>query len=783
MEPETPVGEIPVYVCASGLYFCDDFSEGTDQWNLLPIAGANGQFDILEDGGNNVLRYTAASSGAVGGILALVKPEAFAGVTSADYFVEARIRPRINSSGVAQRSIYVMARYQDPENWYGMGMIAHETNQPRVEIVKKSGSGNPASTGGMRYNTAIALGAAGGTDGEWYTLRLTMIGGEMTLYLNGEPVASYTDYDLTDSGLVGLFTNNRSFEIDDIKVGNANDVPVQLTLSPANSSYSAEVNDEPRVITVTARNSLGDTDTFTVESSDSSIVSVTVEGDEISLAPVGAGTAVITVTSGSDPNVLRTITATIAPEFVQPATVYDELDCLAFPIPGSSDVHVDTQLHLTFDAPPTLGSVGAIRIFNANDDSLVDTIKLEYEKDRIGTSGASRTLNTLPIQLVDNTVTIALHSDKLEYDTTYYVAISESVFPGASLSGQAFTGIGKASGWSFTTKAAAPAVDATSLSVGKNGATSDFGSVQGALNFVMENHARDTAVTINIQNGVYEELLHLRDKDNVTLRGESRDGVILQYRNSEKLNGGSDGRNVFLIANSDLVTLENLTLRNTTLIGEGAQAEALYFNSQGRLIAKQASFFSEQDTVQLKGYSWFYQTLIAGNVDYIWGNNRVALFEESEIRSIGRSSGINNGGIILQARTVNPEDKGFVFLNSELTRGAGPTGVEFDDGTVWLARSGGSATYYDNIVFVNTKMDTHVRPAGWSDNPVANPAVPSAISGWRQYNSMNLDGSALDVSGWTRGYTLTPTEYEEEFADRAKIFSAYDDGAGWNPQP
>src|SRR5690606_25620022 len=294
VEPETPVGEIPAYVCASGLYFCDDFSAGLDQWDLLTIAGANGEFDISEDGGNNVLRYTAASSGAVGGILALVKPEAFAGVTSADYFVEARIRPRINSSGVAQRSIYVMARYQDPENWYGMGMIAHETNQPRVEIVKKSGSGNPASTGGMRYNTAIALGAAGGADGEWYTLRLTMIGGEMTLYLNGEPVASYTDYDLTDSGLVGLFTNNRSFEIDDIKVGNANDVPVQLTLSPANSSYSAEVNDEPRVITVTARNSLGDTDTFTVESSDSSIVSVTVEGDEISLAPVGAGTAVIT---------------------------------------------------------------------------------------------------------------------------------------------------------------------------------------------------------------------------------------------------------------------------------------------------------------------------------------------------------------------------------------------------------------------------------------------------------------------------------------------------------
>ena len=132
---------------------------------------------------------------------------------------------------------------------------------------------------------------------------------------------------------------------------------------------------------------------------------------------------------------------------------------------------------------------------------------------------------------------------------------------------------------------------------------------------------------------------------------------------------------------------------------------------------------------------------------------------------------------------MNPEDKGFVFLNSELTRGAGPTGEEFADGTVWLARSGGNASYYDNIVFVNTKMDAHIRPTAWSNDPVANPAVPSAISGWRQYNSMNLAGELLDVSGWTLGYTLSQTEYEDEFADRAKIFSTYNAGAGWNPQP
>ena len=48
---------------------------------------------------------------------------------------------------------------------------------------------------------------------------------------------------------------------------------------------------------------------------------------------------------------------------------------------------------------------------------------------------------------------------------------------------------------------------------------------------------------------------------------------------------------------------------------------------------------------------------------------------------------------------------------------------------------------------------------------------------------MNLNGEPVDISAWTLGYTLTETEYLNEFADREKIFSAYNGGEGWNPQP
>ncbi len=53
-------------------------------------------------------------------------------------------------------------------------------------------------------------------------------------------------------------------------------------------------------------------------------------------------------------------------------------------------------------------------------------------------------------------MTIKLHSNKLDYGTEYYVAIADGVFTGASLDGVPFAGIGKAGGWTFTTRAAAP---------------------------------------------------------------------------------------------------------------------------------------------------------------------------------------------------------------------------------------------------------------------------------------------------------------------------------------
>jgi len=262
----------------------------------------------------------------------------------------------------------------------------------------------------------------------------------------------------------------------------------------------------------------------------------------------------------------------------------------------------------------------------------------------------------------------------------------------------------------------------------------------------------------------------------------------VRYENNNALNASTDGRALFLISGGDNITLENFTLHNATLIGKGGQAETVYFNSDnGRFIAKQMNFFSEQDTILVKGWSWFYDSLIAGNVDFIWGYPKASLFEKSEIRTLGDSRGNGNGGYILQARVQSESDKGFVFLNSSLTHGEGPLKHTVGTGVTHLARSGGDTNVFDNIVFVNTKMDTHIAPRGWAGLGVANqprqtPEVANATAGWREFGTMDMSGNNLLLNAREFMYELSLAEVTP-YCSRAAVFSAFDNGAGWNPLP
>lgn len=393
---------------------------------------------------------------------------------------------------------------------------------------------------------------------------------------------------------------------------------------------------------------------------------------------------------------------------------------------------VDETLRLTFDGAPTLGAAGTVRIYRHGDDALIDTIKVVGDVDQLGgaTIAQARVLNNTPIHIIGNTATIRPHSDKLSYGTRYDVVIDDGVLSG-TLGGAPFKGVNKAAGWSFTTQATRPG--GADVTVDEHG-PADFRTIQGALNYVMRNVARDDASTITVKNGRYHEMLFLRGKNKLTIKGESRAGVVVEFDNSDGFNPGTGasspagsgvltgGRSLLLVEDADLFTLDNLTIHNTHLKnGKGDQAESIYFNSPERLVAKHVSFVSRQDTVLVNGYSWFYDCLIAGDVDFIWGYAHAALFENSEIRTVGDNTNASKGGYLVQARSRSASDRGYVFLNSRLTRDAG-----VPDGKTTLARSAGRPTLFDQVAYINTEMDAHIAPAGWHDKPMPTPIVATA---------------------------------------------------------
>jgi pectate lyase len=460
-----------------------------------------------------------------------------------------------------------------------------------------------------------------------------------------------------------------------------------------------------------------------------------------------------------------------------------------FPSPAAVGVNPDVRLRIAFDQRPNIQS-GLVRIYHADTNALVDTVNVSGDTDIIGFSGQSgaRTVNVKPAVVLGNTISISPHTNRLAYGTRYRVAIDNGVFSG-NVAGRPFTGI-SGDQWTFTTKAAGPSTATVTVD---DDAPADFSSIQGALNYVMKNVGRDTAAHIQVRNGVYPEILFLRDKNNVRVVGESRDGTIVRASNGNQSNPGTRARPLFLIQQSDLVRLENFTLHNNAPRSTEGQAETIYFDHSGRFMAVKMAFLSEQDTLLLSGYSWFYDSLVGGNVDFIWGTATIALFENSEIRSLGDSAspGSDNGGYVLQARVGSAADLGFVFLNSSFTRAAGPAGNSIGNGKTYLARTGNSdsnqnpAQYFDSVAFINCKMDAHINAAGFrtESGKTQNPRRGTATYGFREYGTTNLSGSLVNLSNRVGAYVLSANEVNQYYSSRSRIFSTYNNGQGWNPQP
>jgi hypothetical protein len=304
----------------------DDFESGnTDNWNLTPVgvyappSGPSAPFTLIEDpnaAGNHVLLYAAGDAGGAP-IMTLTDAAWSAVPDQTNYYIQARINSRqTNLAGytTSSKHLYLFGRYVDDANFVYGGFNLQTSSPSRIECgAMTAGSRdrmiNYSFTGNLVQGGWVGDPLAPDANGEWYTLRIDLVGGTLTAYFDGGTIDSTDQLPSPVAGKIGLYTNNKSFMIDNIEVGQA---AATLALSPTDDTWSVAAGSAPYEVTVSAVQIDAVTeDAFAVNSSSPDIVAVSRAGNVVTLTPVSAGSADITFVSGSTPAVTKTITATI----------------------------------------------------------------------------------------------------------------------------------------------------------------------------------------------------------------------------------------------------------------------------------------------------------------------------------------------------------------------------------------------------------------------------------------------------------------------------------------
>jgi pectinesterase len=462
-------------------------------------------------------------------------------------------------------------------------------------------------------------------------------------------------------------------------------------------------------------------------------------------------------------------------------------------------VNPDTHLVLSFSSPPTLGKSGQIRIYDAADHRLVDTLDLgipagpdplhrvasppvtAFVQDPASPTTTTPAVSTTPADVHDyqlttiggladfhfypviihgNVATIYPHNNVLGRGHEYIVQIDPGVF---TLASGGFEGLTTDDAWRFQTRPDSLPANATRIVVASDG-SGDFNTIQGAVDSVPDNPAG--RVTIFIKNGAYEEIVFFRKKANITFRGEDREKVQVGYGNNSAFNPpmpGPSRRCAFSAYDSTGIELINFSVNNYYR----GQAEALLvFGSKN--IVSNMNIKGSGDALNLRGSVYLTDSTIIGDGDTILGVGP-AFFRHCVIQSIGpfmwiRNTEANHGNVFV--------DCTFTALSrpvpSNTTSPAPPSTV-----LARLPNNHGLNYPYAEAVLINCRLNG-VSPVGWG--PIEDDT--SHIHFW-EFNSTGADGRPVDV---TARHSVSKQLMEPRDSG---IISNYRDPAfvlgGWTP--
>jgi pectinesterase len=428
------------------------------------------------------------------------------------------------------------------------------------------------------------------------------------------------------------------------------------------------------------------------------------------------------------------------------------------PANHATRVNPDTHLVLTFSSAPTLSKSGAIRIYDAADHQLVDTVDLsipagpdpshrvtsptptafvnndptspttttpavrttpaDLHNYQLTTIGGLSDFHFYPVIIHENVATIYPHNNVLKYAHEYIVQIDAGV-----LSDDAFT-------WQFTTKAAGPAASASRVVVAADG-SGDFSTIQGAVDFIPDSPAQ--RVTVFIKNGNYEEIVFFRKKSNITFRGEDREKVQVGYGNNSAFNPpmpGPSRRCAFSAYDSTGIEFINFTINNYYT----GQAEALLISGSKNIVSHM-TLKGSGDALNLRGATYLEDSTIIGDGDTILGVGP-AFFIRCELQSIGpfmwiRNTDANHGNVFVNSTFIALERR----LPWNQTAPTPPSHV-----LARLPNNHGLNYPYAEAVLINCKLKG-VPPAAWG--PIDDDTTHIRFL---EFNSMDMDGHPIDVS-------------------------------------
>jgi len=394
-----------------------------------------------------------------------------------------------------------------------------------------------------------------------------------------------------------------------------------------------------------------------------------------------------------------------------------ELSVVALsPAHGATNICSDTLLRITFNEPVHASDAGRLSVIRTKDNKVVEV--MDFADAGYTNLFGTKLPRYEPIRIDGSNVTIQLHAHVLESATnaTFSVVLDPGLFKSAN--GESSPKMGE-SQWRFSTRMPLPK-GLTRLEVAP-GSRGDFCTLQGAVDYIPEDNY--APFEIYIRNGTYDSIAYLgTGRNRLRLVGEDREKTILAGRNNDRLNPGCMMR-PFISVDSDDVTVENLTIRNTTPY-HGSQAEALRMAGQ-HCVIRNCNFYSYQDTLLLNGRIYVANCYVEGDVDFIWGHG-VIFFENCELKAV-------HDGFYVTSR--NPPDQfGFVFSRCKLT--AAP-GVKKN----WLARIATDRFPGSAVAFINCQMGDHIPAAGWQIRGDDQDRLR-----FYEFQSTTLEGKPVDVS-------------------------------------